>query len=679
MATIEELTVEIKASDVGATDQLEKLEGQLDSLQKSSRASTKKTLDLASQGAQKTGKELEATQKKAVKATTDIGESGKKTLEVFSSLKKQLIGFIGAAALFSFGKNLVTDVVKTNLALGELSRTTNRNVKDVQGLQQAWINAGKSGDLASQHLAEWSKATSEYETSGRFDHRFNQAAALLGGGIQFRNQDGSFREYEDVLFDLGEKAKAKFGKDAARKLQGMGLTADEADVATHQTRDMVKALQAQSSASEEAIAKSEELNRQYQELVQSCETLKQEIFLKLQPIIKGFLEWLQELADELAKDPDLIKEVIFYVSALAVAFGLIFNPIGTTIALFVGLFAILKKATHNFDAVRRTWNGMVLAIKEGINAVIPLLASFLRAIGATDMADSLDRFRFDTSAETAAVSAPEPTDDGKSIFDGFKKDNGNYAGYGGGYDRPYTGTWSGGSVSDDAWARANVQGESGNTNGVGRDGKPLKNLNKGSRFGRYAGTYDVGKYQLNETNGPAAAKMAGLPWDRNRFFNDVNYANRLGEAFMVNTKRKADRLFGGDPAKAFAYYHSPKAMVEANKYGSNWLEYLRRRYPLVYQSTVRKMRNLGSNQARSPSRVPQPYPKNAKPVPQYSAGAGTRFNNRGDSSVNNTTNNYNYTFNGVKDAVDAGKKARQHNQSLESRTQRVSRASAARL
>lgn len=182
-------------------------------------------------------------------------------------------------------------------------------------------------------------------------------------------------------------------------------------------------------------------------------------------------------------------------------------------------------------------------------------------------------------------------------------ESGNYlqslAGEGFSFDVPEThqpaGLGSGGSVSGggsglfNAWSRANVQNESGKTGGVGKNGKPLLNLNSGKGFGRYNGTYDVGMYQLNETNGPYAAKLAGVAWDRTRFFNDVGYANMLGRAYQKNAFDTAMSKYH-DPLKAFAYYHSPKAMQDANRYGSGWLEYLRQKWPLVYKSTMNKGR-----------------------------------------------------------------------------------------
>ena len=607
MATVEELIVEMVARDNGATAELDKVEGRIDKLTNKAKEGSRKAVAAAGNEARKTGQNIEDVSKKATKATKDIGESGKKTLDIFGKLKSTMVGFIGAAALFSLGKTIVSDVVKADLALGELSRTTNRNVKDVQGLQRAWEQAGKSGDLASQHLAEWGKLTSEFETTGEFNHRFANAAALLGGGIKFR-ENGQFRNYEDILFDLGERAKSKFGGDAARKLQGMGLSADEADVATHQSRQLVRSLQAQADASDESIQKSEELNRQWKEFTQTMERLEREIFLKLQPTLEKLMQWLSELADEIARDPEVINDMIAAVGALAVAFGLIFNPIGTAMALFIGFMAVLTKATNKFETVRKVWNGLVLAIKEGLNTIIPYLADFLRSLGMTDIADKLDSFRFNTSSEEQAVSA-------------------------------------------DAWARANVTGESGKTGGVGRDGRPIRNLNSGKRFGRYNGTYDVGMYQLNETNGPMAARLAGVSWDRSRFFNDVGYANQLGLAYMNHTRQEAARKFGNDPAKAFAYYHSPKAMTEASRYGANWMGYLKDHWPLVYASTTKKMQLL-SRGGGSPS---------------YSAGASTMYGGRTniDNSRVNTTNNYNYTFNGVRDAEDAANRSRRRNQGID--------------
>jgi soluble lytic murein transglycosylase len=85
----------------------------------------------------------------------------------------------------------------------------------------------------------------------------------------------------------------------------------------------------------------------------------------------------------------------------------------------------------------------------------------------------------------------------------------------------------------------------------------------------------VGPGQVLPTTGPEAAKLAGLPWDENRFRTDANYNKALGLAYF----QKQLQNNGGDMEKAYAAYNAgPGALKEAvkraDKEGGKWLTYL---------------------------------------------------------------------------------------------------------
>lgn len=102
----------------------------------------------------------------------------------------------------------------------------------------------------------------------------------------------------------------------------------------------------------------------------------------------------------------------------------------------------------------------------------------------------------------------------------------------------------------------------------GSDGKPLTS-SKGA----------TGRAQVMPGTGPEAAKLAGLPWDENRFKNDAEYNTALGKAYF--DKQVQD--FGGDEAKAAAAYNAgptrvKEAIATAAKSGNpdGWLALLPR-------------------------------------------------------------------------------------------------------
>lgn len=100
--------------------------------------------------------------------------------------------------------------------------------------------------------------------------------------------------------------------------------------------------------------------------------------------------------------------------------------------------------------------------------------------------------------------------------------------------------------------------------GVDKDGKFLTSP-KGA----------IGPAQMLLTTGPEAAKLAGVPWDEQKFRTDAKYNNTLGLAWINDMIRK----FDGDPAKGYAAYNAGEgatrsAIKKAETSGGNWLEYL---------------------------------------------------------------------------------------------------------
>ena len=85
----------------------------------------------------------------------------------------------------------------------------------------------------------------------------------------------------------------------------------------------------------------------------------------------------------------------------------------------------------------------------------------------------------------------------------------------------------------------------------------------------------VGIMQVMKATGPEAAKLAGLPWDEDRWRNDAAYNEAIGSAYLA----KQLRDHGGDPSKAWAAYNAgpgrlDEALKREKKEGGSWLDYM---------------------------------------------------------------------------------------------------------
>ncbi|EAA4082905.1 Lytic transglycosylase, catalytic [Salmonella enterica subsp. salamae] len=84
-------------------------------------------------------------------------------------------------------------------------------------------------------------------------------------------------------------------------------------------------------------------------------------------------------------------------------------------------------------------------------------------------------------------------------------------------------------------------------NQYGKDGLPLVSQ-KGA----------VGVAQVMEDTGPEAARLAGVPWDRDKWLNDTRYNAKLGQAYFGAQMKKYDN----NPVLAVAAYNAGPGAVD---------------------------------------------------------------------------------------------------------------------
>lgn len=177
---------------------------------------------------------------------------------------------------------------------------------------------------------------------------------------------------------------------------------------------------------------------------------------------------------------------------------------------------------------------------------------------------------------------------GSDLDDATLRDAGDYGTFGdlvdrsGGEDRPIVLADAGfGKIASDADRTfGRMIGQESGGKQFGPDGAPLRSP-KGA----------TGIAQVMPSTGPEAAKLAGLPWDEQRFASDPDYNKALGRAYFE--KQLAD--FGGDHEKAAAAYNAgpgrtAQALARADREGGDWRRYL----PAETQNYIAKTVGGGS-------------------------------------------------------------------------------------
>lgn len=107
----------------------------------------------------------------------------------------------------------------------------------------------------------------------------------------------------------------------------------------------------------------------------------------------------------------------------------------------------------------------------------------------------------------------------------------------------------------------------------------------------------VGIMQILPSTGPEAAKLAGLPWDETKFFNDPEYNDKLGRAYLGSMYEK----FGSPQLAAAAYNAGPgrvsQALKKSSTEGGDVMSYL----PAETKNYVAKL--FGSDRGVKPTQL----------------------------------------------------------------------------
>jgi hypothetical protein len=93
---------------------------------------------------------------------------------------------------------------------------------------------------------------------------------------------------------------------------------------------------------------------------------------------------------------------------------------------------------------------------------------------------------------------------------------------------------------------------------TGADGQPVT-----------SGKGAIGIAQVMPATAPEAARLAGVPWDANKYKTDANYNATIGKAYFQSLVQR----YGGDESKAVAAYNGGMGRVDkaVAARGANWL------------------------------------------------------------------------------------------------------------
>ena len=289
-----------------------------------------------------------------INASEKVQDETKKTssgLEDFANVSKKaslVLAGVGVG-LTAYAKSATDYTVGLVKSSKELSRQTGASVEDSSRLLYAVQRLGISADQASTVFGIFSKQIRDSQNA--VDPTTSKLGAL---GVNVRNADGSFKNFNEVLLDTADKFAGM--KDGSAK------TAAAMDLFGRSGKDMIPILNKGSKGIEELEKKADELgltldaktvasvNRYIQsqkDLKDSTNALKVQVGSLTAPVLANFNNRLNNIVSSLLSTNNPLRGMIVNV----LAFGGPIAGAASGLAGFAGNIASVASAAGGFRAM----------------------------------------------------------------------------------------------------------------------------------------------------------------------------------------------------------------------------------------------------------------------------------------------------------------------------------------
>ncbi|USA53873.1 phage tail tip lysozyme [Acinetobacter sp. C32I] len=345
-----------------------------------------KNKDLVKKG----GRELTEESRKQAK---QIEDGFKKVISSVNEFKKVMTSAFVAVAGTSGLKDLVTDVILVEAALGRLSSHTGQTTQELHALSNIVEQIGGKADETGQSASRLAQEITGIFYKGESGPMTDFLSMM---NIQFADAQGKARDLSAIYLDLASKYDSgKFSKEQFFSLTtNAGFGAGEVDAIMKgrvELQKMIETQQKNSLITQKQAETARELMRSFTELKQNVASTSREFVDFVAPYLHEFLGTLKEVFGWLEENED------FVVGALAAIGGVIALTLVPALAAAVALTAPVaalaaaigllwddyqawKKGSNSFI----NWAVWEKEIKDATEALDKMWESLMRLTGSTD-------------------------------------------------------------------------------------------------------------------------------------------------------------------------------------------------------------------------------------------------------------------------------------------------------
>lgn len=238
---------------------------------------------------------LDRTKKHAEKTGRDIESSGKRAAEFFGQMERAALKFF---TVFTAGRgfvNFTQQVVTTGANIARLSRNLGLSTDTISRWGDAVAKNGGTVEGFQGTIRTLSKALTDFNTTGTS----NMLPLFNMLGISLVDGAGKAKQLDEVLLDLGEGFRRRYSNrsDAFNVASQFGIDEGTFNLLMKSQAEIRKELSSQKGLTDQQAKSAENAERKWLEVQSRIEEVTRELVYKLLPAIEKLANAMAQFAE----------------------------------------------------------------------------------------------------------------------------------------------------------------------------------------------------------------------------------------------------------------------------------------------------------------------------------------------------------------------------------------------
>lgn len=228
--------------------------------------------------------QLEKVKDKAEESEKKLKNGGKKGSAFFTDLQKSAIKFFSVMAIGTASFRAFANLISSGAHLSRLATNLGTTANSLHKWGQAVKQSGGTAAGLESTMRGLSAAMTEQQTTGTS----SIAGWLSVLGVSLVDAEGKAKKVEDLMLDIGEGVKNKTGNraDQFNILQSMGIDEGTSNLLLKTRKEAEALIASQPGMSDEAAKKAQDINEQWEALVERVRGKVRELAIQHFPAIE---------------------------------------------------------------------------------------------------------------------------------------------------------------------------------------------------------------------------------------------------------------------------------------------------------------------------------------------------------------------------------------------------------